>query len=134
VRRIGGWRLAFAIAVVAHLVALYWPRVDMAGAPEGSDKIGHVVLFAVPVAIGIIATRSWWPAAVFAVHAVLSEALQASWLPDRSGSAADAVADLVGVALGSAVVVVARSRGRVGSHPPDDRSPLRRTGVPRGSD
>ena len=108
-----GWRIAFAVVLIVHLAALYWPRVDLSGAPADSDKVAHVLLFGVPVFVGVLAVRRWWPAVLLAVHAPLSEGVQAGWLPGRSSSVADAVADLVGVALGSvfAAVVLRRWAG-----------------------
>ena len=106
----GHWRVAFAVVLTVHLAALYWPRVDLSGAPQDSDKLAHVLLFAVPTVVGVLAVRRWWPAYLLVLHAPLSEALQAGWLPGRSGTVADAVADLVGVALGSALAAFALRR------------------------
>ena len=105
-----GWRVAFAVVLMVHLAALYWPRVDLSGAPQDSDKLAHVLLFGVPVFVGVLAVRRWWPAVLLVVHAPLSESIQAGWLPGRSGSVADAVADLVGVALGSVFAAVVLRR------------------------
>ncbi len=112
----GRWRIAFAVVLAVHLAALYWPRVDLAGAPADSDKLAHILLFAVPTLVGVVAARRWWPAYLFALHAPLSEALQAAWLPGRTGGVADAVADLVGVAFGSALAwaVLRRRAARAG--------------------
>lgn len=97
------WRLAFAGAVTVQLIVLYWPAVPVQGPPD-SDKLVHLLLFAVPAYLGVVALGQWWPAAlVLAVHAPVSELLQGRVLPSRSGTAADAVADLVGVALGVAL-------------------------------
>ena len=43
---------------------------------------------------------------IFAIHAPVSEPVQHFLLPGRSGDVWDAVVDLVGVALGAAVLVV----------------------------
>lgn len=107
------WPVAFAVVVVLHLAALYWPRVEMTGVPVDTDKLGHAILFAVPTFVGVVAWCSWWPALILIVHAPVSEYLQAAVLPHRSGSVADAVADLAGVALGSlAAVAYLRWAGR----------------------
>ena len=52
----------------------------------------------------------------FGAHAVVSEVVQALLLPTRSGDFADAVVDLVGVALG---VVLWRALVRRGAVLPD---------------
>ena len=92
-------------------------------APEGvgpppfpqADKLAHLTIFLVPVALAVVAGfRRWVVAAVFAVHAVLSEVVQLVFLPHRSGDPMDAVADLTGVALG----VVARWVPAAGARPP----------------
>jgi len=121
----GRWRVAFTLVLAVHLAALYWPRLDLSGAPQDSDKFAHVLLFAVPAFVGVLAYRRWWPAYLLALHAPLSEALQAGWLPGRTGSAADAVADLVGVALGCALAAVAL-RGRGAPAPAHRRTASRR--------
>lgn len=111
--RLGRWRLALAVAVTVHLLALYWPRVEIDGLPRDSDKVVHVLLFAVPAYLGVLALGRWWPVLVLAVHAPVSELLQARLLPGRSGTAADAAADLAGVGLAALLAfATARSRAR----------------------
>lgn len=96
-------RWILCLAVVGHLVALYLP-----GSPEPGpelfphvDKVVHVLLFAVPAHLVCLALpHRWWPVGLIALHAPLSEAIQASLLPYRSGDAWDIVADLAGVVLG----------------------------------
>lgn len=95
-----GWLVAFAVVVGMHLAALYWPRVDLAGVPADSDKLAHAMLFAAPAFVGTVAWRSWWPAIVVAIHAPVSEYLQAAFLVGRSGTVGDTFADLAGVAVG----------------------------------
>ncbi|MGV1008984.1 MAG: VanZ family protein [Dermatophilaceae bacterium] len=104
------WQLGFAFVLAAHLLALYWPRVDLAGAPQDSDKLAHVLLFGVPTFVGVVGFRRWWPALLLALHAPVSELVQAGWLPGRSGDVRDAMADLVGVAAGSVLALVALRR------------------------
>lgn len=87
-----------------HLAALYWPRVDVTGPVAWTDKVVHVLLFAVPVVVASWALRTWrGPTLVLALHAPASELIQHYVLPQRSGDPLDAVADLVGVALGAAL-------------------------------
>ncbi|MGC4152581.1 MAG: VanZ family protein [Propionicimonas sp.] len=101
------WGLS-AVAVFAHLLALYLP-----GSPDsqfdlpGADKVVHVLLFAVPVwLLGRLTGRVWLVAGFFAAHALVSELVQHWFVPHRSGDPLDLLADLVGIAL--AVWVLSR--------------------------
>lgn len=101
------WRWAFVAVALAHLAALYWPRVDLQAPVSGSDKVMHLILFAAPTVAGLFAgVRPAYVIAVLAAHAPVSELLQHFVLPNRSGDLADAVADLVGVGVGVLLVVV----------------------------
>jgi VanZ family protein len=113
-RRLSRLRAVLGVLVLAHLLALYWPRVDLQGPVTWTDKVMHVLLFAVPVLAAHVARVPFlgWVVAVFAVHAPLSEWLQHAVLPDRSGDAWDALADVAGVVLGVTLGVVGRRRGR----------------------
>ena len=105
--------VVFAVILVAHLVALYWPRVDIVGPVTWSDKVGHVLLFLAPTVAGLLAgVRPAYLVALLALHAPVSELLQHYLLPHRSGDAWDAVADLGGVVLGVTSVVVGRALRR----------------------
>lgn len=97
-----GWTALAAVAVAAQMAVLYVPQapsVATGGLPL--DKLAHLVVFAVPV-VALVAAGAprGWVIAIMALHAPLSEALQAVVLPDRSGDPADVLADLLGVALG----------------------------------
>ncbi len=99
-------------AVVVQLLVLYWPVVTVEGPVSWTDKVVHLLVFAVPTyavgrALGSVRTA----ALVFAIQAPVSELVQHFLLPGRSGDVWDAVVDLVGVALGAAVLVV-RARQR----------------------
>lgn len=92
------------LAVALHLVGLYWPTtpdVGPLGFP-GLDKVIHLLLFAAPT----WALLRLWPRytslilGVMLLHIPISEFVQASLLPARSGDWWDAVADLVGVLVG----------------------------------
>jgi hypothetical protein len=99
-----GLLVALGLAVAVQLVVLYAP--EGVGPPPflQADKLAHLTIFLVPVALAVVAGfRRWAVAAVFAVHAVLSEVVQTVFLPHRSGDPWDAVADLTGVALGVVV-------------------------------
>jgi hypothetical protein len=107
-------RVVLGIVLLAHLLALYWPRVDLQGPVTWTDKVLHVVLFGAP-ALAALAARvphERWVVAAIALHAPLSEWLQHAVLPHRSGDAWDAVADLGGVVVGVTLAVVGRRRGR----------------------
>lgn len=92
------WALAFGVAVLAQLVVLYLPRTPSVSAPAMTDKVVHVLLFAVPVAVGLRAGLSTrWVAVAFLVHAPVSELVQYAVLPRRSGDVWDVIMDVLGV-------------------------------------
>ena len=95
-----GWRVAFAFAVAASFLVLYWPSAGGPGIPH-ADKVVHVVLFA---AMAFAGFRGRIPAlllvAFLAVHAGSSEVIQDRLLPGRGGDVYDVVADLAGVLAG----------------------------------
>ena len=100
--------LAFAVVAVAvQLLALYWPVVTVEGPVSWTDKVVHLLLFAVPTyAVGRALGSVRVAVLVFAIHAPLSELVQHYALPGRTGDVWDAVLDLLGVALGAAALVV----------------------------
>ena len=89
------------MVALLSLYVLFWPRP--AGGPlfAGSDKIVHLLLFAL-----LAATARWRfgpsRAVVVAVlaYAALSELVQALWLEERSGDVRDLLADSIGTAIG----------------------------------
>jgi VanZ family protein len=88
-----------------------------------ADKVVHVLVFLVPVAVALLAgLRPTAVVALFAAQAVVSEVVQGTLLPARSGDAIDVVADLVGIALGVAVWRLVEERTQGGSP--------KRTGAP----
>lgn len=117
-RRRGWWVVASVVLVGVQCWALYLP--EAAGVPGVDlpipflDKIVHLGLFALPT----LALARWMPvcgaAALMVLQAVASEIVQATVLPQRSGDPLDAVADLIGIALGAwAAQAVGRPRPRV---------------------
>lgn len=105
-----------SIAVLIQLAVLYAPRAPTVETGLPLDKVAHVVVFAVPVVALVAAGLPWrWVVPGMALHALLSEVLQAAVLSERSGDPADVAADLVGVAMGA---LLARGRGGPGTAPP----------------
>ncbi len=100
--------VALAVAaVVVQLAVLYWPVVTIEGPVSWTDKVVHLLVFAVPTyavgrALGSVRTA----VLAFALHAPVSELIQHFLLPGRSGDVWDAVVDLVGVGLAAVVLVV----------------------------
>ena len=100
--------VALAVAaVVVQLAVLYWPVVTIEGPVSWTDKVVHLLVFAVPTyavgrALGSVRTA----VVAFALHAPVSELVQHFLLPGRSGDPWDAVLDLVGVSLAAAALVV----------------------------
>lgn len=100
-RASGALRALAVLAAVVQLVVLYAPRAPGVPLFPGADKLIHLVVFAVPVLLCLLA--GWSPRLVvvgFAVHAGLSEVVQGLVLPERSADHLDVVADLSGVLLG----------------------------------
>ena len=98
-------------AVVVQFAVLYWPVVTIEGPVGWTDKVVHLLVFAVPTyAVGRAVGSVRAAVLVFALHAPVSELVQHFLLPGRSGDGWDAVVDLVGVGLAAAVLVV---RGRL---------------------
>jgi len=94
-------------AVVTQLLVLYWPVVTVEGPVSWTDKVVHLLVFAVPTyAVGRALRSVRTAVVIFAIHAPVSELVQHFLLPGRSGDVWDAVVDLVGVALGAVVLVV----------------------------
>ena len=106
-------RAALALAVLLQLAVLYAPSGTAAQPFVHSDKVVHVLVFAVPVALAVVVTRRpGWVAGVFLAHAVVSEVVQGTLLPLRAGDPLDALADAVGVGLGVLLGLAALSRPR----------------------
>jgi VanZ family protein len=104
--------LLAVLCVVVQLAVLYWPVVTVEGPVSWTDKVVHVLVFAVPTwAVGRATGSVRLAALVFAVHAPLSEIVQHVVLPGRSGDVWDAVVDVVGVGLGVLALVLPRAVG-----------------------
>ena len=113
-------RAAVACAVAAaHLAVLYSPRAPAVGSGIRLDLLVHVTVFAA------VALTACWAGVgartvglVLAVEALVSEGVQALWLPGRTGDVTDLLADAVGVAVGLwAASALARRGPARGSRP-----------------
>jgi hypothetical protein len=107
------WLLLFALSLLLQLMVLYVPSAP--GGPEvnGLDKVIHASVFGAAVLTALLAgLPRRWVLAVLALHAPVSEVVQATLLPSRDGDVWDAVADLtgVGLALGAFLVIVRMRR------------------------
>lgn len=107
---------------VAYSGLLWWMSSQpQALAPEVNDKVAHVLAYAL---LGALWARAWWFCTTDSVHriAVTSIALAAgygvvdelhqSFVPGRTASMADALADLVGAIGGTLIVLGAYSLTR----------------------
>lgn len=107
-------RAAFALTVLVSVAVLFAPSSDVPAAPPGVDKLVHAGLFAVLAVTGRwagIGPRAL--AALLAGYAVVSELVQGLSALGRTGSVADALADLAGTLVGL-LVWAAADRRRVG--------------------
>ena len=85
-----------------ELIALYSPKAPAGPQITGFDKVVHICIFAGPALAALMAGVSApWALGILAVHAPVSELIQHFALPHRTGDVFDAMADLVGVALGA---------------------------------
>lgn len=93
--------LPLAVSMVAALIILFTPASGVPSGFEHSDKIIHGTLFAALAYSSRFAAISVKRTAVWTVgFAVVSEILQAVLPLGRSGSALDALFDVIGVAAG----------------------------------
>ncbi len=91
------------VALLFHLWGLYTTSPPDAGglAFPGIDKVAHVILFAVPTwALLRVVPNQWLALVPMLLHVPISELVQANLLATRGGDWWDAVADLVGIAVG----------------------------------
>lgn len=107
------WRVVFGVAVLVTLVLMLVPIQAAAGGVPHTDKVAHVLVFAVLGWMALVA----WPHRLLVIalglglYGPLIEMLQAL-TPSRSASVADAVADWVGLALGLALARLWVQRAR----------------------
>ena len=97
------WWIAFGAAVALQLYGVYAPREagPNVGIPQ-IDKVAHCFLFAAVAFTGLKAgVPARWLLGALVANAIVSELVQHYLLPQRDGDPFDALADLVGVALGA---------------------------------
>lgn len=100
-----------AASLLFQLVTLYSPAVPGTLPFPHADKVVHAGIFAAPVGLALLAgVDRRLVLGLAAVHAPVSELIQALVLRDRAGDLVDVLADLVGVALGALVAAVVTRR------------------------
>ena len=103
------FRIVFFVGVVAVIVLSVIPQ-EAKPATGLSGKMNHIMAYAALTVAGGMAYRGGWALAILALGLVLMgaglELIQAV-LPSRSASGYDALANAVGMALGSTVVLSA---------------------------
>ena len=96
--------ILLVLALGVHFWGLYTPSPPDAGPLSfpGLDKLAHVVLFAVPTwALVKVVPKAWMAIVPMILHVPISEVVQATLLSaTRGGEWLDALADLVGIAVG----------------------------------
>jgi VanZ family protein len=109
------WRWLLAVAVVVQIVVLYFPLSGPDASVTlvpGLDKLVHAAVFGAEAFTGRRAGVPLLPlVALLVAHAVLSEVIQGTLLPARDGDPYDAVADVVGTALGAWLAGVVDRKG-----------------------
>lgn len=99
-----------AVWVAVILIGTSWPGVSLGPDELSLDKLAHFVAYAVLAALMLRATRSprSWRTAALVVCAVsafgLVDEIHQAFIPRRSMSAADWVADTLGAILGALLV------------------------------
>ena len=94
-------RGVLAVTVLVSLAVLFAPGDDVPSAPAGVDKLVHLSLFAALALAGRWAGVRLRPLAALLIgYALMSEVVQALTPLQRSGSFADGLADVLGIALG----------------------------------
>jgi VanZ family protein len=95
------WRAAFAVALVGILGIALWPSGHGSDWFAQADKLRHALAFIALWALGRRAglRPSWALALGLVAFGVCIEVAQ-SFTPDREASAADVMADALGIAAG----------------------------------
>lgn len=109
VGRVLGWLLLLGL-LGAQVWGLYL-LVPGTGEPyfTGQDKVAHALLFGLPFGLALV-LRATPVALAIVAHALASEPLQALLTGTRTADLWDTVADLAGIALAGALVLLVRHR------------------------
>ncbi|SMY10720.1 VanZ family protein [Brevibacterium jeotgali] len=114
------WLVLGILVVLVQAVGFYTPSSGdgTLPLPPHGDKVLHAGSFLLATAFALLARLPWVPVIVFMLgHAIVSELIQGLFMESRSGEAADAVADVLGIGFGAfAARWLARS-------PPERREP-----------
>jgi VanZ family protein len=97
-------RIAFAVALIVQVVALYVPRAPGVASGLPLDKVAHLAMFAAVTTLGLLLGYRWI-VPVMVVQAGLSELVQMWFLSQRGGDIWDFVADLAGIGLGVVITL-----------------------------
>lgn len=107
-------RAPFIIVLAISLVILFTPASGVPTAPPGTDKVVHLLLFALLAVTGGVGRLPLGGLSVgLLCYAATSEALQAILPLNRSGDVLDATVDALGAAAGLLVVFLLPSRRRI---------------------
>lgn len=106
---------AFLVALAVSAAMLFSPTTPGEGPFPGSDKVVHFLIFSTLAALGRRARLPVLPLVAGLVgYAVVSELLQ-GLQANRSSSVLDAVADCVGIAVGTSLMVLLARRRAAGT-------------------
>lgn len=92
--------------LASHLNSVLEPLPGPTAPSEpGFDKVAHASSFAFVTAALALSGIKWrWVLSTQILHAIISEIIQAWFIPGRSGEISDAVMDMAGIALASLIV------------------------------
>lgn len=101
----------FVLAALLSLVVLFTPASGVPTAPAGTDKVVHLLVFALLAWTGRTAGLRPWPLlAGLVAYAAASEAAQALLPIGRSGDVVDGLTDVAGAVLGLGLYLLAHRR------------------------
>ncbi|WP_016700750.1 hypothetical protein, partial [Actinoalloteichus spitiensis] len=117
--------IPFPLAVLVSLVVFFMPASGVPSAPPGTDKVVHVGVFVLLTVTGLLAVdgsrRGGGPRRLLLLgllgYAFLAEVLQGLLPLGRNADWADALANLVGIALGAGVLLSFHRRRPAGGGP-----------------
>jgi len=96
-------KITFFVGLMAVISLSLLPQESL---PETSmwDKLNHALAYGVLAVLGGLGFKGWWSLLMVAIGLVVLGAgleLAQSFIPDRTGSVYDALANFVGIAIGS---------------------------------